>query len=88
MRTRRSSPSRQGQPLEYVVPDNTLLIENAIATTLVGDAPDAAKAFVDFLYTPEAQASTATTASGPSWPRCSPSSRTSRRPTNLATVDE
>ncbi len=45
-----------GQPLEYVVPDNTLLIENAISTTLVGDAPDAAKAFVDFLYTPEAQA--------------------------------
>ena len=33
-RTRRSSPSRPGQPLEYIVPDNTLLIENAIATTL------------------------------------------------------
>jgi len=45
-----------GQPLEYVVPDNTLLIENAIATTLTGDAPEAAKAFVDFAYTPEAQA--------------------------------
>ena len=32
-----------GQPLEYVVPDNTLLIENAVATTLNGDAPEAAQ---------------------------------------------
>jgi sulfate/thiosulfate-binding protein len=45
-----------GQPLEYVVPDQTLLIENPVAVTLTGDAPEAAQAFVDFLYTPEAQA--------------------------------
>jgi sulfate/thiosulfate transport system substrate-binding protein len=44
-----------GQALEYIVPDSTLLIENAVAPTLTGDAPEAAKAFVDFLYTPEAQ---------------------------------
>ena len=44
-----------GVPLEVVVPDATILIENAIAPTLTGDAPDAAKAFVDFVYTPEAQ---------------------------------
>ena len=44
-----------GQPLEYVVPDSTLLIENSIATTSVGDAPDAAAAFVEWLYSPEAQ---------------------------------
>jgi sulfate/thiosulfate transport system substrate-binding protein len=44
-----------GQPIEYIVPDATILIENAIATTLTGDAPEASKAFVDFLYTPEAQ---------------------------------
>ena len=43
------------QALEYVVPDSTLLIENAIAPTLVGDAPEASQAFVDWLYTPEAQ---------------------------------
>ncbi len=45
-----------GQPLEYVVPDATILIENPVAVTLTGDAPDASRAFVDFLYTPQAQA--------------------------------
>ncbi len=45
-----------GQPLEYVVPDATILIENPVAVTLTGDAPEAASAFVEFLYTPEAQA--------------------------------
>ena len=45
-----------GQPLEYVLPDATILIENPAAVTLTGDAPDAARAFIDFLYTPEAQA--------------------------------
>ena len=42
-----------GQPLEYVIPDQTILIENPIAVTK--DAPAQAKAFVDFLRTPEAQ---------------------------------
>jgi sulfate/thiosulfate transport system substrate-binding protein len=45
-----------GIPLEVVVPDATILIENPVAVTLNGDAPDAARAFVDFLHTPEAQA--------------------------------
>ena len=45
-----------GQPIEYIVPDATILIENAIAETLTGDALEPAKAFVDFLYTPEVQA--------------------------------
>jgi sulfate transport system substrate-binding protein len=44
-----------GQPLEYIVPDATILIENPVATTLTGDSPEASQAFVDFLYTPEAQ---------------------------------
>jgi sulfate/thiosulfate transport system substrate-binding protein len=47
---------QQGQALELVIPENTLLIENPIAATLTGDAPDSARRFVDFLYTPEAQA--------------------------------
>jgi sulfate/thiosulfate transport system substrate-binding protein len=45
-----------GQPLEYVVPEATILIENPVAVTRTCDAPEAAAAFVDFLYTPEAQA--------------------------------
>jgi sulfate transport system substrate-binding protein len=44
-----------GVPLEVIVPDATILIENPIAATLTGDAPQAARAFVDFAYTPDAQ---------------------------------
>ena len=42
-----------GQPLEYVIPDQTILIENPVAVTK--DAPEQAQAFVDYLRTPEAQ---------------------------------
>ena len=44
---------RQGQPFDYVVPDQTILIENPVAVTK--DASSAAKGFVDFLFTDEAQ---------------------------------
>jgi sulfate/thiosulfate transport system substrate-binding protein len=46
---------QQGEEIEYVVPDETLLIENPIATVNESEQPAKAKAFVDFLYTPEAQ---------------------------------
>jgi sulfate/thiosulfate transport system substrate-binding protein len=39
--------------LEYVIPDETILIENPVAVTI--DAPVQAKAFVDWLRGPEAQ---------------------------------
>ena len=46
---------QKGEELDYIVPDQTLLIENPVAaTTEAGDA-DLAQKFVDFLYTPEAQ---------------------------------
>ena len=41
------------QDVDYVVPDQTLLIETPAAVTK--DAPAAAKSFLDFLYTREAQ---------------------------------
>ena len=44
---------RQGQPFEYIVPDQTILIENPVAATK--DASAAGKGFVDFLLTDEAQ---------------------------------
>ena len=44
---------RQGQPFDYVVPDQTILIENPVAATT--DASEAGKGFVDFLLTDEAQ---------------------------------
>ena len=46
---------QQGEDVDYVVPDETLLIENPVATVNEGEAPEKARAFVDFLYTPEAQ---------------------------------
>jgi sulfate transport system substrate-binding protein len=41
------------QPVDYVIPDETILIENPVAVTK--DAAPAAQAFVDFLRSPEAQ---------------------------------
>jgi sulfate transport system substrate-binding protein len=44
-----------GEEVEYVVPDETILIENPLAVTDEAAASKVAKAFYDFLYTPEAQ---------------------------------
>jgi sulfate transport system substrate-binding protein len=44
---------QKGQALDYVVPDQTILIQNPIAVTK--SAKPQAKAFVDWLHTPEAQ---------------------------------
>jgi len=44
-----------GEELDYVVPDQTILIENPLATTIDSQYPDQAQAFMDFLYTPKAQ---------------------------------
>jgi sulfate transport system substrate-binding protein len=46
---------QQGEELDYIVPDQTLLIENPVAVVSESKDPELAKAFVDFLYTPEAQ---------------------------------
>src|SRR5215210_1145879 len=46
---------QKSQPIDYVVPENTILIENPVAVTSDSRAPDQAQAFVDFLYTPKAQ---------------------------------
>jgi sulfate/thiosulfate transport system substrate-binding protein len=44
-----------GQELDYVVPDQTILIQNPIAVTTDAKNAKTAKAFVDFTTTPEAQ---------------------------------
>jgi sulfate transport system substrate-binding protein len=76
-----------GQALEYIVPDNTLLIENSIATTLTGDAPEPARAFVDFLYTPEAQTVFGNHGFRPELDEVAAQFPAFKQPTNLATVD-
>jgi sulfate transport system substrate-binding protein len=44
-----------GEELEYVAPEQTILIENPVAVVAESDNPEEAQAFVDFLRTPEAQ---------------------------------
>jgi sulfate transport system substrate-binding protein len=44
---------QKGEDVDYVVPEQTILIENPIA--VLKDAPPAAQAFVDFLHSDEAQ---------------------------------
>jgi len=43
------------QPVDYVIPDQTILIENPIAVTAKSKNPEKAKAFVDYLLSAEAQ---------------------------------
>jgi sulfate/thiosulfate-binding protein len=47
---------QNGQDVDYVVPDDTLLIENPAAVTANSKHPKEAKAFLDFVHTPQAQA--------------------------------
>jgi sulfate transport system substrate-binding protein len=44
-----------GEDVEYIVPDETLLIETPIAVSEESDDPEAAQAFVDYLYSEEGQ---------------------------------
>ncbi len=46
---------QQGEEVDYIVPDETLLIENPIAVVNESEEPEKSKAFVDFLHTPGAQ---------------------------------
>ena len=46
---------QNGQDIDYIVPDSTILIENPIAVTSTSKHPDQAKSFLDFVRTPEAQ---------------------------------
>jgi sulfate/thiosulfate transport system substrate-binding protein len=46
---------QQGEELDYIIPDQTILIENPVATVNESKNPTTAQAFVDFLYTPQAQ---------------------------------
>jgi sulfate transport system substrate-binding protein len=46
---------QKGEDLEYVIPDETILIENPIAVTKNSRNAEAAKAFVDYLRTDPAQ---------------------------------
>jgi sulfate transport system substrate-binding protein len=46
---------QKGEPVEYVTPDETVLIQNPIAVTTNSGDPEAAQAFVDYALSTEAQ---------------------------------
>src|SRR5919198_510166 len=46
---------KAGVDLDYVIPDQTILIQNPAAVTKDSENPQKAKAFLDWLVTPEAQ---------------------------------
>jgi sulfate transport system substrate-binding protein len=46
---------QRGEAIDYVVPDQTILIENPVALTKNGAGNAAAKAFYDFVFTKQAQ---------------------------------
>ena len=46
---------QEGQDLDYVIPEETILIENPVAVTKTTEHPEEAQAFYDFLFSEEAQ---------------------------------
>ena len=46
---------QKGEDIDYVIPDQTILIENPAAVINDSKNPEKAQAFVDFLHTEEAQ---------------------------------
>jgi sulfate/thiosulfate transport system substrate-binding protein len=44
-----------GEDVDYVIPDSTIQIDTVAAVSAESQNPDAAQAFLDYLYTPEAQ---------------------------------
>ena len=46
---------QKNQPIDFVTPDSTILIENPIAITTTTEHPEEAQAFLDYLRGPEAQ---------------------------------
>jgi sulfate/thiosulfate transport system substrate-binding protein len=46
----------KGEPIEYVIPDDTILIQNPIAVVGKGSAAGTAQKFVDYLVSPAGQA--------------------------------
>src|SRR5574341_1141044 len=75
------------QPVDYVVPDQTILIENPIAVLATSKHPAQAKAFVEFLRTPEAQSIFASKGYRPVNPQA-PGADRFPRPRGLFTIDD
>jgi sulfate/thiosulfate transport system substrate-binding protein len=79
---------QNGQPLDYTVPDSTILIENPVAVTSTSAHPTQAKAFLNFLYTPAAQKIYAANGYRPIVPGADVGKQSFPTPSNLFTIDD
>ena len=77
-----------GRSLDYVIPDRTILIENPVAATRLGDMPDTSRHFVDFLTTPAAQTAFAIIGYRPVVPEVISQFNNFPRPAGLFTIDD
>jgi sulfate transport system substrate-binding protein len=78
---------QQGEEVEFVVPAETILIENPVAVVNESENAETARAFIDFLLTPRRSASSARRATARSSRRCWPSSTTRPRPPSSRSPD-
>jgi sulfate transport system substrate-binding protein len=78
---------QQHQPIDFTIPDKTILIENPVAVTANSAHPAEAKAFVDFLQTPEAQKIFADNGYRPVLASAAPAGRFPK-PAGLFTIDQ
>ena len=78
---------QHGQPVDYVVPDGNILIQNPVAVTTKTKYPVQSKAFLDFLYTATAQGIFASAGYRPVVSGVAKSGEF-KNPNNLYTIDD
>lgn len=77
---------QNGQDIDYVVPDSTILIENPAAITSTTKHPKEAQAFLDFVRGPEAQKIFAENGYRPTNPDAGTAGQDFPQPPNLFTI--
>jgi sulfate transport system substrate-binding protein len=78
---------QKGQAVDYVIPDQTILIENPVAVTAKSSHPEQAKAFLAFLFTPTAQKIFAQNGYRPIVPGIAPDAQF-KTPSGLFTIND
>ena len=76
------------QPVDYVIPKDTLLIQNPIAVTTTTKHPAQAKAFLDFVYSPAGQQIFADQGYRPVVAGVTPKAKPFPTPPGLFTIDD
>ena len=78
---------QNGESVDYVIPAQTILIQNPAAVTVKSKNPASAKAFLDFVYTPTAQKLFAANGYRPVVPGVVPASKF-KTPAQQFTIDD